>query len=63
MGVKLSGGTTIEIDQDDLCAILTDALCSSSYGAFSNLHVFQIDALPNGDFRAVLERAPKAPEN
>ena len=60
MGVKLTAETMMTIDHDDLCAVLTDYLCQSSYGAFSEMQVTIIreDAANHG-FSIVLNPKPK----
>ena len=60
MTVKLKSETNVNLDAADLRAILTDYICSGSYGAFADLHVTQVTQTENGDFDLVL--VPNAPE-
>lgn len=59
MSIKLTCETVITIDAQDVCAMLTEALCAS-YGALSGLEAYAISVNEDGDF--VISMIPTAPE-
>lgn len=63
MAVKLTAETLMTIDHDDLCAVLTDYLCASSYGAFVEMQVTAIkEEEAERGFSLVLNPKPKEAE-
>jgi hypothetical protein len=57
MAIKLTQEAVIEISHNDLCALLTDAICP--YGAMAHLRVTEITIGTDGFFRSVLSPIPQ----
>ena len=59
MSVKLAYETSLEINEADLLAILTDHFCSGSYGAFADLQATIVNEKADGRFNIVFEPKPQ----
>jgi len=59
MGVKLASAALLTINEDDLCAILTDHFCDS-YGPFRNLRCAYVHKESTGGFNVTFEAKPES---
>lgn len=60
MGHKLQSETSLVLDHDDICAILTEYLCGERYGALADLRVTDVSQNPEAmrDFIVTLNPRP-----